>query len=177
MDIQSKTKSKTIRNMFLDPRTWVNATIGSAAIESVFRLAPKLKLTRLDFPLMNGTLIFPPGPKAKVAGGCMYFFGAVSLAAVFRAIHQRTPFPLYAKGFLFGNTLFLFSSLIALPLLGFANPQMQKGNVPKPGFFALKLEGWRTAASNYLGHVVFGLALGLAEKLWSGTRSPIKETT
>jgi uncharacterized membrane protein YagU involved in acid resistance len=162
---------------FLDVRTWVTACIGSTAIEAVFRLAPKFNLSRIDFPMMNGTLIFPPGPRAKVAGGVMYFFGAVALVTVFRAIHKRTRLPLCAKGILFGNMLFLFSSLFAFPLLGIVNPQMQKGNVPKPGFFGLKLKGWRTAASNYLGHVVFGLALGLAEKLWSGTRSPIKETT
>ena len=97
-----------IINKFLDPRTWVNATIGSAAIESVFRLAPKLKLTRLDFPLMNGTLIFPPGPKAKVAGGCMYFFGAVSLAAVFGQFTKGHRFPV-CKGFLLGTRCFCFS--------------------------------------------------------------------
>ena len=155
-----------ILKKFLDPRTWVTASIGTAAIESFFRLAPKLNLSRIDFPLFNGTLIFPPGRRAKIMGGCMYFFGAVTLSAIFRTTHQRVRLPLYVKGIVFGNMLFLFSSLVALPLLGLVNPQMRKGNVPKPGFFGQKLEGWRTAASNYFGHLAFGLALGLSEKLW-----------
>lgn len=148
-----------------EPRTWLAALAGFAAMEGFFRLAPKAKLPNIDYFTPNGTLVLPPGPEAKALGAAMMYAGAASWVTLYRVLrptllkHRSEA----AAGLVYGSGLFLFSSLAVFPAISAVNPLMRRGKLEKPGLLGLGLNGWRTPVSNLLGHAVFGLVISLVE--------------
>jgi len=157
---------KLIIKKLTEPETWISALVGFGAIESFFQIAPKVKLAKVDFPTLNGTILLPPGNKAKAVGGTMFFSGAVAWVTVFRICRTLIPGQPVLQGYVYGNIIFLFSSVIAMPMLGCINPRIRKGVIKNPGFFGVKLNGIRTVVTNYVGHVIFGFVIGICEGIY-----------
>lgn len=87
--------------------------------------------------MLNGTVFFPPGKQARMAGAAMFISGAVAWVTVFRIFIKLIPGQPVLQGFFYGNIMFLFSSAVAMPMLGCINPRMRKGVIQTPGFFGV----------------------------------------
>lgn len=144
------------------PKTWLTAFKGIVAMETFFRLAPHVRLTRIDNATLNGTILFPPGKKASAAGTIMFYSGAVGFVSLFKSLKIKGSVPI--KGIKFATAPFLLSSLVTMPMMGLVNQQVRRGRVKKPGFFGLKLGGWKGPVSNLCGHLIFGLVISRADK-------------
>jgi hypothetical protein len=142
------------------PRTWLTALLGVGAMEGFFSVAPRMGLTRMDNATPNGTYVFPPGWKASLLGFLTYYGGSVGLVSVFRALRPRLKGTDPARGVKYASGVYLFASLVVMPFVSWTNPYMRRGKMKKPGFFGLGLEGWRTAASNLIGHLIYGRVIG-----------------
>lgn len=151
---------KEVIHYIAQPRTWFQALIGLSVMEVFFRLAPKFRLSRLDYFTLNGTFFLPPGPKASVLGATMFYSGAVVWVSLFRFLKPRMKGSPVMRPLKYGTMIFLISSFVVMPLAGLINPQIRRGILKKPGVLGLKLDGWKTAFTNLLGHVVFGYVIG-----------------
>lgn len=140
-------------------KTWITALTGVSAMEAFFRMAPKINLPRIDNATMNGTIFLPPGRKASILGTSMFYAGAVAWVSLYRTLVPRIKGTPTIKALKFGTGLFLFASFIVMPSMRLINPRMRKGQIKKPGILGLKLAGWKTVVSNFLGHIIFSLVI------------------
>lgn len=166
MSMKKLIVKKLMIKKLTEPETWISALVGFGAIESFFQIAPKVKLAKVDYSTLNGTIFLPPGKKARVVGGIMFFSGAVAWVTVFRVFKTLIPGQPVFQGYLYGNIVFLFSSAVAMPMLGYINPRIRKGVIQPPGFFGVKLNGIRTVVTNYIGHIIFGFIIGICECIY-----------
>lgn len=145
------------------PLTWLKAFWGLIIMETFFRLAPRFRLSRINFFMMNGTFFLKPGPLASAFGGIIFYSGAVFWVALYKLIKEKTKFFCTFRPFKFGTSLFLLTSFLIMPLSGLINPQMKRGLLKKPGMLGLNLDGWKTPVSNLLAHLLFAYVIDSLE--------------
>lgn len=146
------------------PQSWVTALAGLSAMEAFLHLAPRVGLPRVDFATDNGTFFFPPGRNASVAGELIFYLGAVGWVSLFAALRPKIKGMPEVKSFKYGVMVYLVSSMVVMPSTGLLNPYMRKGILQKPGLFGLGLNGWKTAFSNFIGHMLFSQVTGLRQR-------------
>jgi hypothetical protein len=142
--------------------------IATAALTAVMIGAQLAGLTRLDLPLMLGTLVIADPDRARVAGFFIHLVNgqafALGYAAAFAAAGEA--------GWLAGGLLGLLHGAVALlvivPLLPGVHPHMASERaglssgaaLEPPGLLGLNY-GRETPAITLVAHVAFGIALGL----------------
>jgi len=142
-----------------EPTTWLQSFKAFVIMETFFRIAPRFHLPRIDFFTINGTYFFKPGRLASCFGALMFYSGAVFWNSLYQTLTKTSKRPgslFYIK---FGSSLFLFASLVVMPLAGVTNPQMRRGVVKKPGILGLGLNGWKTPLSNLVAHLIFAFTI------------------
>jgi hypothetical protein len=142
--------------------------IATAALTAVMIGAQLAGWTRLDIPLMLGTLITPDPDRARIAGFFIHLVNgqgfALGYAAVFAVAGEAT----WWAGGLLGVLHGLIALLVIVPLLPGVHPHMASDRagltadtaLEPPGPLALNY-GRETPASALVAHVAFGTALGL----------------
>jgi hypothetical protein len=154
----------------LDWAGWaVFGLLATALLTSVLIGAQLAGLTRMDLPLMLGTILVEDPDRARVVG----FFIHLVNGQVFALVYAAAFAALGRAGPLLGALLGLLHGAVALaaivPLLPGVHPRMasaragpaQVGAVLEPpGLFALNY-GRGTAAVTTVAHVAFGVLLGL----------------
>ena len=142
--------------------------IATAALTVALSGAQLAGLTRLDLPLMLGTVVIPDPDKARVAGFFIHLVNgqlfALGYAAVFAAADEAT----WWAGALLGMLHGLVALLVLMPLLPAVHPHMSSeraglqtgASLEPPGLFGLNY-GRETPIVTMLAHVAFGAALGL----------------
>jgi hypothetical protein len=142
--------------------------VGTILLTSGLRIAQELGVTRMDIPLLLGTLFTDRRGRASVIGYVLHFANgllfAVAYYAVFRAVGQA--------GWLFGAGLGVVHASLAggallTVLLPAVHPRMgtpwtDAENAPllePPGFLLLNY-GRRTALWTLIGHLVYGAIVG-----------------
>jgi uncharacterized membrane protein YagU involved in acid resistance len=148
----------------LNPKTWLTALIGFSIMEGFFRFAPKIRLDRIDLFTLNGTYFLPPGRKASFLGAIMFYGGAVGWVSLHKSFSLKWNRSSIIKPLTFGTMVFLFASVIVMPITGWVNPYVRRGIIKKPGFMGLQLAGWRTPMSNFLAHIIFSLIVWKLEE-------------
>src|SRR5574338_1518499 len=123
--------------------------------------------TRMDLPLMLGTMVTPNRDRAKVDGFALHMLNGWLLGWVYVALFHGWRRSGVAVGALIGlvHGLFVLSSV--LPLLPGMHPRMASeftGPQPTtrlepPGFMALNY-GRRTPVVTLVAHVLYGAILG-----------------
>lgn len=121
----------TVQNTF-QPITWLTSLVGVSAMEAFYHLAPRFGLSQIDNATSNGTFFLPPGKKAYVLGEFMFYLGAVGFVSLFRTLRPKIKGGPTFQAYKFGTMLYLFSSLIAMPLTGLTNPYMRQGVLKNP---------------------------------------------
>ena len=142
--------------------------IATAALTAVMTGAQLAGLTRLDLPLMLGTIVVPDPDRARVAGFLIHLVNgqafALGYAAVFAARDQAT----WWAGGLLGGLHGAVALLVVVPLLPGIHPRMASERaglssgpaLEPPGLLGLNY-GRETPLVTMLAHVAFGIALGL----------------
>ena len=142
--------------------------VGTIVLTSMLRLAQELGLTRMDIPLLLGTIFTDRRGPAAVLGYLIHFANGLIFAlayyAVFRAVSHA--------GWLFGAALGLVHAGLAggalmTVLLPAVHPRMgtpwsdaeETPILEAPGFLLMNY-GRRTVAWTLLAHVVYGAIVG-----------------
>jgi hypothetical protein len=142
--------------------------IGTIVLTSGLRLAQELGWTRMDIPLLLGTVFTDSRSRAMLIGTTIHFVNGLLFAlgyyAVFRAVDQA--------GWAFGAILgvvhaSLAAGVLVTLLLPAVHPRMgtpwsdaeETPLLEAPGFLLLNY-GRRTALWTLLGHVAYGAIVG-----------------
>ena len=146
----------------------VGGVVGTIVLTSGLRVAQELGVTRMDIPLLLGTIFTDRRDRASVIGYVIHFFNGLLFAlayyGVFRAVGHA--------GWLFGAALGIVHAALAggallTVLLPAIHPRMgtpwtdaaETPLLEAPGFLLLNY-GRRTLIWTLLGHIVFGAIVG-----------------
>ena len=146
----------------------VGGAVGTIVLTSGLRVAQELGVTRMDIPLLLGTIFTDRRDRASVIGYVIHFFNGLLFAlayyGVFRAVGHA--------GWLFGAALgivhaALAGGLLLTVLLPAVHPRMgtpwtdaeETPLLEAPGFL-LANYGRRTVIWTLFGHMVFGAIVG-----------------
>ena len=142
--------------------------VATAALTVVLIAAQLTGRTRLDLPLMLGTLVTEDPDRARVAGFFVHLgVGqgfALGYAAAFALLDQAT----WWLGGLLGILHGAVALTVLVPLLPGVHPRMASGRagprstavLEPPGLLGVNY-GIETPAVTFAAHVVFGCALGI----------------
>ena len=142
--------------------------VGTIVLTSALRLAQELGYTRMDIPLLLGTVFTDRRAPASVIGYVIHFANGLVFAlayyAVFRAVSHA--------GWLFGAALgvvhaALAGGVLVTVLLPAVHPRMgtpwsdaEETPILEPPGFLLMNYGRRTAIWSLLTHVAYGAIVG-----------------
>jgi hypothetical protein len=146
----------------------VGGVIGTIVLTSGLRVAQELGVTRMDIPLLLGTIFTDERDRASAIGYVIHFVNGLLFAlayyGVFRAVGHA--------GWLFGAVLgvvhaFLAGGILLTALLPVVHPRMgtpwtdaaETPLLEAPGFL-LANYGRRTLIWTLVGHVVYGAIVG-----------------
>ncbi|GGM53494.1 hypothetical protein GCM10011608_42930 [Micromonospora sonchi] len=142
--------------------------VATVALTAALISAQLAGLTRLDFPLVLGTLVTEDPDRARVVGFfihlCIGQGFALGYAAAFTLLHRAT----WWIGALFGVLHVGIALTVILPLLPGVHPRMASQRagpsstamLEPPGLFALNY-GVQTPVVAVVVHVIYGIVLGL----------------
>lgn len=142
--------------------------VGTIVLTSSLRMAQELGVTRMDIPLLLGTVFTANRDRANVIGYAVHFVNGLLFAAlywlIFRAVGHA--------GWLFGaalgvvHALFAGGALVGV-LLPAVHPRMgtpwsdaKETPLLEPPGFMLENYGRRTAIGNLAAHVAYGAIVG-----------------
>ncbi|GKV71133.1 MULTISPECIES: hypothetical protein [Pseudarthrobacter] len=142
--------------------------VATTVLTAVMIAAQMAGLTRLDLPLVLGTLVTPDPDKARVAGFFIHLAAgqgfALGYAAIFALLGQAT----WWIGALLGLLHVAVALTVILPLLPGVHPRMASSRagltttaaLEPPGLLGLNY-GIQTPAVAVAAHVVYGAVLGM----------------
>jgi uncharacterized membrane protein YagU involved in acid resistance len=142
--------------------------IATAALTAAMIAAQLAGLTRLDFPLVLGTIFTEDPDKARIAGFFLHLVigqgFALGYAATFALVHQAS----WWLGALLGLLHVAVALTILLPLVPGVNPRMASERagpsstavLEPPGLLGLNY-GIQTPAVAIVAHLIYGIVLGL----------------
>jgi hypothetical protein len=142
--------------------------IGTVVLTTSLRAAQEIGWTRMDLPLLLGTMFTSHRGRANVIGYVLHFFNGLVFAllywVVFRAVGHA--------GWIFGACLglvhgaFAGSALVTM-LLPAVHPRMgtrwsdaEETPLLEPPGFMMRNYGERTVVGNLIAHVVYGAVVG-----------------
>jgi hypothetical protein len=148
--------------------TLAGGLVGTVVLTSGLRMAQELGLTRMDIPLLLGTVFTAHRSRANVIGYFLHFVNGLVFAllyyAVFRAVGHA--------GWLFGvglglvHGLFAGGALVSV-LLPAVHPRMgtpwsdaEETPLLEPPGFLLENYGPRTALGSLAAHLLYGAIVG-----------------
>lgn len=142
--------------------------IATTALTAVMMTAQMAGLTRLDIPLMLGTLAYADPDRARVAGFFIHLANgqafALGYAAAFAAVGRST----WWGGAMLGALHGAVALLVIVPLLPGVHPRMASDRaglsggpmLEPPGLLGLNY-GRETPLVALVAHIAYGIALGL----------------
>src|SRR5204862_7728623 len=142
--------------------------VATTALTAVMIVAQLVGLTRLDLPLLLGTMVTPDPDRARVAGFFIHLaIGqgfALGYAAAFALLDRST----WWLGGLFGAVHVAVALTVLVPLLAGVHPHMASHRAGRssnaalepPGLLGLNY-GVQTPAVAIVAHLVHRIALGL----------------
>ena len=142
--------------------------IATAALTAVMIGAQLAGVTRLDLPLMLGTLVVADPDRARVAGFFIHVVNGQGFALGYAAAFAASGEASWWGGALLGALHGAVALLVIMPLLPGVHPHMASDRaglsrgaaLEPPGPLGLNY-GRETPLVTMLAHVAFGIALGL----------------
>ena len=152
----------------MDWQGWATFGFGATVALTAVVVAAQLGgLTRMDLPMMLGTIVVEDPDKARVVGSVIHLVNGQIFALVyvsaFAALNEAT----WWLGAVFGGLHGFAALTLIVPLLPTVHPRMasersgpERTNVLEPpGLFALNY-GRQTAFVTLVAHVLYGMFLG-----------------
>jgi hypothetical protein len=147
--------------------------VGTIVLTTGSRLAQHLGWTRMDIPLLLGTMFTPERGRATVVGYAIHFANGLVFALAYGLVFEATDRAGWVFGMLLGavHGLFAGGGLLNV-LLPVVHPRMGKPwtdarSAPvleRPGFL-LSNYGRTTLAATFALHLVYGAIVGLFASL------------
>ncbi|BCB83319.1 hypothetical protein [Phytohabitans suffuscus] len=142
--------------------------VATTALTAVLIAAQLAGLTRLDFPLVLGTLVTGDPDKARVAGFLMHIAAGQGFAFGYAAMFALVGFASWWLGTLLGALHVAVALTVLLPLLPGVHPRMATHRagpastavLEPPGLLALNY-GVQTPVVSAVAHLVYGGVLGV----------------
>jgi hypothetical protein len=142
--------------------------IATAALTTVMIGAQLAGFTRLDLPLMLGTMVVSDPDRARVAGFFIHLVTGQGFALGYAAVFAATGEATWWIGGLLGALHGAVAMLVVVPLLPGVHPHMASeraglssgAGLEPPGMLGLNY-GRETPLVTMLAHLAFGIALGL----------------
>jgi hypothetical protein len=142
--------------------------IATAALTAVMIGAQLAGLTRLDLPLMLGSIVVADPDRARVSGFVIHMVNGQAFALGYAAVFAATDEASWWAGGLLGALHGAVALLVIVPLLPGIHPHMASERaglssgpaLEPPGLLGLNY-GRETPLVTLLAHVVFGISLGL----------------
>jgi hypothetical protein len=154
--------------MSLWPQWIIGSVSGLVVMSLVMETARQLRMTRLSFALVWGTLFAHNRDKALLMGSVIQLFASLGIGLLYGAI-----FGIYGPSWWLGAILGALQAgallSLLMPIAPLLHPHMARpGAAPNavrqlepPGFMGQHYGKW-TALAIVLSHILFGLALGIA---------------
>jgi hypothetical protein len=142
--------------------------IATGTLTAVLIGAQMAGWTRLDLPLMLGTMVVPDPDRARVAGFFIHLVNGQVFALGYAAVFAATDSSSWWLGLLLGALHGSVALLVIVPLLPGVHPHMateraglmSAATLEPPGLMGLNY-GRETPAVTMVAHLAYGLALGL----------------
>jgi hypothetical protein len=138
--------------------------VATLAMEIFLRITDSLFQHNVNFAWLNGTSLGldPQSGFTLIPGYLIFFFGGILFAYLY---HRFVPRKNVATGIVFAVlfAMTVVAGLIVMPITGATHPLVQAGVIPNPGWFGLGF-GMKAGLFNFLGHVVYGIVLGIMSK-------------
>ena len=147
---------------------WATFGLGATvALTATMLLAQVVGLSRMDLPLMLGTMFSAVPDRARVMGFFVHLLNGQLFALLYAAAFSALDLATWWLGAAFGAFHGLIALIVLVPLLPGAHPRMasERGGprldavLEPPGFFALHY-GRETPAVALTAHVLYGAMLG-----------------
>ncbi len=141
--------------------------VATLILTLIMRLGQAAGITRIDLPLMLGTMTTPNRDRAKIYGTLIHMFNGWMLGGIYVAAFHSLRRASLLLGALMGLIHGLFVLVVAMPLLPGTHPRMASdftGPQPTnalepPGFMAINY-GRRTPIVTLIAHIIYGAIIG-----------------
>jgi hypothetical protein len=149
---------------------WLGAIIWGIVATFCFTLfmmmGARMGMTSMDLPDMLGSMFAEPHTTtSRAAGAIMHHMNGALLSIAGAYGLSLVALPLnWWTGMLWGMVLTALA-LILFTSIGGVHPEIRRGRVDDPGTAATNL-GSMTPLGSLLGHLVYGLVLGLLYQTW-----------
>lgn len=146
----------------------VGGLVGTVVLTSGLRIAQELGWTRMDLPLLLGTVFTDNRSRASVFGYALHFGNGLLFALVYYAIFRAVDHAGWGFGAALGVVHAMFSGgALVTVLLPAIHPRMgalwsdaEETPLLEPPGFMLVNYGRRTAVWTLLVHIVYGAIVG-----------------
>jgi uncharacterized membrane protein YagU involved in acid resistance len=140
----------------------------TVVLTSVMAGSQGLGLTRMNIPYLLGTMITPDRDRAKAVGVVIHLINGWAFSLLYVAAFHMWGGPTWWRGAAIGLVHAVFVLVAALPAMPGIHPRMASESrgptvvrqLEPPGFAGLHY-GIQTPISIVIGHLVFGLVLGV----------------
>ena len=147
--------------------------IGTAVLTSGSRLAQHLGWTRMDIPLLLGTIFTSERGRATAIGYAIHFANGLVFALAYGLVFEATDRAGWLFGLLLGAVHGLFAGGVLLnvllpvvhPRMGRAWTDARAAPVLEPPGFLLSNYGRTTLVATFALHLVYGALIGLFASL------------
>ncbi len=146
----------------------VGGLVGTTVLTTGLRVAQEIGATRMDLPLLLGTIFTPNRRRASLVGYAIHFFNGLGFASLYGLVFVAVG----SAGWLFGSLLGLVHALFAggalvNVLLPAVHPRMgtrysdarETPILEAPGFM-LRNYGRYSAAATVVAHLAYGAIVG-----------------
>jgi hypothetical protein len=142
--------------------------VGTVVLSSGYRIAEELGWTRMDLPLLLGTIVTGRRPRASAVGFGIHLVNGLLFSLLYAAVFAAVGRAGWSLGLALGavHTLFAGGVLVNV-LLPAVNPRMgtpwtdaTQTPILEPAGFLLHNYGRRTAAVTLVLHLAYGAIVG-----------------
>jgi hypothetical protein len=142
--------------------------VGTVVLTTGLRFAQAAGWTRMDLPLLLGTIFTDDRDRASVIGYVIHFVNGLLFALVYYAIFRAVGHAGWAFGAILGVVHAAFAAgILVTVLLPVVHPRMgtlwsdaEDSPILEPPGFLLVNYGRRTAIGTVIGHVAYGAIVG-----------------
>ena len=142
--------------------------VGTVVLTSGLRIAQAAGYTRMDIPLLLGTIYTDNRSRASLIGYVIHFVNGLLFALVYYAIFRAVGHAGWVFGAILGGVHAAFAGgILVTVLLPVVHPRMgtlwsdsEETPILEPPGFLLVNYGRRTAIGTLIGHVAYGAIVG-----------------
>jgi len=142
--------------------------VGTVVLTSGLRIAQAAGYTRMDIPLLLGTIFTDNRSRASLIGYVIHFVNGLLFALVYYAIFRAVGHAGWVFGAILGVVHAAFAGgILVTVLLPVVHPRMgtlwsdsEETPILEPPGFLLVNYGRRTAIGTLIGHVAYGAIVG-----------------